>query len=580
MGKIITRVPAGLLMLVSLLSVGLSDLRSENIIDFEKKEKSLRLDVKGKTYTLDEYPDLEFVWYPGVDDQGFRQEYDVGVYIVRVFNTVEDNIKHIVIPDSVTAVNYIIDERGEEPIPGKLYPVVGTGNFYDSSKFTWDSNGEVYWDAPNIQTIHFPKTITSLCIDRFYNLESLREIIIDKENKVYTDYEGILYKSDINNDLKKLLYFPASWDKRSHFEIPLGTETIEGESFSGNRLLESVVIPESVSNILGGPFYQCEKLTEVHYKCPSAKTVSLGNGNILLREVNLSNGFETIKSYGFRGNENLVKVAGTAGIRKIEERAFEGDRVMFLNLSDVDSIGYRGLGRCQAIMLGDNPNMEVADKFTITPKGTYLSMCVKSAVPPEYFYSGYSPPSSDPNDEAVGRFMYGGTLYVPQNAISTYRNHRYWGNFTNILPISDKLIPLVSEPTLIVFPGQVHQYYWDVMPMGKAQPEGSFSWSVADSSIASIDSKGRLTAIAPGKTTVIFTLYDTKGNRYTATSEVKVYADPSDIEEVVTEDRTLPRSSEAVYDLQGRYLGPSTDRVAPGIYIIHNSEGSRKVAVM
>lgn len=75
MGKIIKRVPAGLLMLVSLLSVGLSDLRSENIIDFEKKEKSLRLDVKGKTYTLDEYPDLEFVWYPGVDDQGFRQEY-------------------------------------------------------------------------------------------------------------------------------------------------------------------------------------------------------------------------------------------------------------------------------------------------------------------------------------------------------------------------------------------------------------------------------------------------------------------------------------------------------------------------
>lgn len=543
------------------------DLRSEATDNFYNPEitgTSAGIGEPYYSYILPEYPDCSFVWYPG------SSSLEPGVYIVNVSSE-----KHIVIPERVPVE---CPDPGpiiiEDPIPGILYPVVGNGLFgYESSTMGYV---DIYWSSDIMETITFPKTISSLNLGQFDGLTALQKIIIDKDNPIYADHDGILYKydNDSGNKYKKLLYCPVNWNKSSHLEIPEGTEIIEQNSFYKNKNLVSVSFPESINyfteDFYNGPFYKCEKLKEVIFNCKSA---AVGSWNFGLRKLILSKNTETIQDASI--NENLVKIEKSDNVRRIMKEALSGCRPMFLNLPNIDSIGAAGLGYCQAVMLGNNPNMKITERWVMNSGGK-LSICLLSETPP--VVDMLNPEEGYDTSEGKS-YVFDGTIYVPQKAVEIYRQHPYWGNFSTIRPIVDKLIPLVSEIELKIKTGQSHEYLWDVMPIGNAIPEEKGEWSVEDPSIASIDRNGRLTGIAPGRTKVIFTLKDTKGNRYAATSRVKVEYDPSSVEDINNADNLMPNNSTEVYDLQGRYLGSSTDRLAPGIYIIRTQQGSRKIAV-
>ena len=163
--------------------------------------------------------------------------------------------------------------------------------------------------------------------------------------------------------------------------------------------------------------------------------------------------------------------------------------------------------------------------------------------------------------------------------MEAYKSDEYWGSVGEILPITDKLIPLVSEPELEIEQYLTHEYLWDVMPLGDAVAAERGEWASDDPSVATIDENGVLTAIGQGETTITFTLADTKGNLYTAESKVTVVENVSGVEEIEDEAAAVaPKISvpDGVYDLHGRRVGDTTDGLAPGLYIVHHQGKTEK----
>ncbi len=94
--------------------------------------------------------------------------------------------------------------------------------------------------------------------------------------------------------------------KESVVIIPEGIKRIGGQAFSDNKLIRSVFIPGSVTNICsqswgtGGAFSNCEKLSSII----------------------LSPGLETIESYSFTNCNSLINVDIPGSVVEIGRYAF------------------------------------------------------------------------------------------------------------------------------------------------------------------------------------------------------------------------------------------------------------------
>lgn len=459
-------------MLVAILLVTDFNIHCETPIDFDEDDwwgnfsYEVINDDTTFEFTVPEYPDPTFIWCPG---NKITKKWQ-GVYVISLTHKDSPDIKIVEIPDSVY-VEYkdqpTMQDIEDMPQPNKLYPVLGTGDFY---RFVHGNEVSYRWTATYIETIKFPKTVTNLSLELFSYLPSLQRIIIDKENPIYDDHDGILYKYDKSSGsrFKKLLYCPRSWNKTTTFVIPEGTEIIGINAFYKNCMLESVTLPESV--IEGNnSFCDCVNLKEIIFNCKTKILPVGGSNNHNLRRIILSDSFETIPANTFSGdNFNVVKIEKTTNLRKIKNEAFSNCRVMFLDLPNIDSIGNMALGRCRAIKLGDNPKLTISEGWLQAPGG-YLAINIQSSTPPTVTQLTSNDWAA--NYEYDSKYVFGGTLYVPKSAIETYRNHPYWGKFASIRRIVDKLIPLVSEVSVSIKTGQTHEYLWDVMPIGNAKSE-------------------------------------------------------------------------------------------------------------
>ncbi|MBD5337488.1 MAG: hypothetical protein HDR95_09330 [Bacteroides sp.] len=162
---------------------------------------------------------------------------------------------------------------------------------------------------------------------------------------------------------------------------------------------------------------------------------------------------------------------------------------------------------------------------------------------------------------------------MPEDGVERYKLDPYWNSRGEILPITDKLIPLVSEPELEIEQHVSHEYLWDVMALGNAVAAERGEWSSDDPSIATIDENGVLTAVGQGETTITFTLADTEGNLYTAESKVTVVENVSGVEKIEDEPVVVGTEStvpDGVYDLHGRRVGDTPEGLAPGLYIVRH----------
>ena len=118
----------------------------------------------------------------------------------------------------------------------------------------------------NLSKIVIGKNIESIDKWGIINCRYLKKIVVDEENKFFSDLDGIM----MNRDKTTLLVYPnahiAEYDKNGALKetvsvaVPEGVETISYGAFYKCYAIEEIILPPSVSVIEERAFHGCENL--------------------------------------------------------------------------------------------------------------------------------------------------------------------------------------------------------------------------------------------------------------------------------------------------------------------------------
>lgn len=113
-----------------------------------------------------------------------------------------------------------------------------------------------FWDCSGLLSVNIPSTVTFIGSGAFRYCGS--SITVNSDNQNYSNLDGVLF----NKNQTILIQIPIS--KAGSYSIPSTVKYVQAEAFAKDTLLNSVIIPESVSNISTQAFYYCKRLTSVY----------------------------------------------------------------------------------------------------------------------------------------------------------------------------------------------------------------------------------------------------------------------------------------------------------------------------
>lgn len=141
-----------------------------------------------------------------------------------------------------------------------------------------------------LESVTIPKSVTNVNNLAFQGGSSaLMNIYCDPDNQVYTSQGGMLY----SKDMKTLVATPKG---RETYTIPSSVEKLEWYSFLDCRLMEEIVIPDTVKEMSYSVFSNCKSLIR----------------------VSLPKGLKVLNGYTFFGCENLEYIYLPDSLEKID----------------------------------------------------------------------------------------------------------------------------------------------------------------------------------------------------------------------------------------------------------------------
>ena len=367
------------------------DCKSYSVVDCNEN-------ASGEIVIPGEYNGLPVTGISGVYEVSDDPE-DIPVGEGAFYNCV--NISSIVIPDSVSYINYeafegcsglevvTVPESIDEINPSifsdcfklsemkvsqsnQRYSVVD-GVLFNSEKtelvlYPKGKSNESYRIPDSVTSIGYsafiyckslvnitiPDSVISIGDNAFYCCSSLTSVTIPDSVTSIGDgafYGTVLYKN-INNWDNNVLYIGnhlivANIEISGDYIIKPGTKTIAEDAFHSSKNLESVVIPDSVTSIGDRVFYYCSSLTSV--TIPDSVT-SIGVGAFSdcssLTSVTIPGSVKIIGESAFEDCYLLQSIIICDGVSIIQDDAFLGA----YNLNEivvpesVTSIGEHALG--------------------------------------------------------------------------------------------------------------------------------------------------------------------------------------------------------------------------------------------
>ena len=210
---------------------------------------------------------------------------------------------------------------------------------------------------------------------------------------------------------------------RIYFDKPI--TTIDSFFLSSDQsLLESVIIPNSVTTIESSAFSGCSSLTSINI--PDSVT-SIGYNAFSdcssLKSVTIGNGVTSIGSSAFSDCSRLTSVNLGNSVMTIGYNAFYNcDSLESINIPNcVKSIGSSAFENCSSLK-----SVTIGNGVTSIENGAFescynlASVYCKATTPPSLGYSSYF----TFYENASGR-----KIYVPRNSVDAYKSAAGWSKY-------------------------------------------------------------------------------------------------------------------------------------------------------
>ena len=279
------------------------------------------------------------------------------------------NIKNIVIPSSITNIGAYAfcdcENLADINIPEG---VISIGNYAFSR-------------CSNLASIDISSSVTSIGWSAFsyceyngwsgdgkngyFRRNNLTSIVVNDNNKNYCSEDNILY----NKEKTELILCAAK--KEGEVIIPEGVTNINYGAFYDCKDLTNIDIPEGVTSIGEYAFFNCSSLTSI--EIPNSLTSIESNvfmGCMNLTSIAIPSGITNIGAYAFRDCENLADINIPEGVISIGNDAFSRcSNLTSINIPDsVTSIGYGAFYYCTSLT-----NVNIPEGVTIIQQQTFDS---------------------------------------------------------------------------------------------------------------------------------------------------------------------------------------------------------------
>ena len=154
-----------------------------------------------------------------------------------------------------------------------------------------------------VKTVSIPSCVQIISSRAFNACSDMTDIFVDKNNEFFCDINGVLY----TKDKKTLLAYPQG---RSDVTINPGTEIIGKNAFNFDRSISQIDIPDSVTTIQEGAFWECTNLKCVtigkNVKTIEARAFESTNPKMIIKSTDVQITDKAISSssviYGYKGS--------------------------------------------------------------------------------------------------------------------------------------------------------------------------------------------------------------------------------------------------------------------------------------
>ncbi|MBR6900306.1 MAG: leucine-rich repeat domain-containing protein [Bacteroidales bacterium] len=266
------------------------------------------------------------------------------------------------------------------------YPAKMAGKTYTVPTTVTSFDRRAFQYLAFLTSVTIPTSVSELKYEMFYMSSSLEEINIDPANTAYCSADGVVYTAD----KETLLIYPAGKTTK-FYTLDFPVKTIGSSAFTHATHLQTVAIPKGVTTIRDAAFYSCTSLQKVSF--PESIT--------------------EIETSAFGHCESLESIILPPNITEIPT-------VLFFQCTSLRSVTIPA----GVTNIGMTP-------FLLCPSLTEIT-CL-ATTPPTLHAMAFSYLAQADI-----------TLYVPEEAVETYKATPVWKNFNvqaitgmGIVPMSD-----------------------------------------------------------------------------------------------------------------------------------------------
>ncbi len=380
----------------------------------------------------------------------------------------------------------------------------------------------------SLKTVTIPAS-SKITSSPFGRCSSLESIIVEDGNQFACSIDGVLYSKDMTN----LWQYPPA--KKGEYEFPETVTKIGDFAFSCSEYLTTTNIPKEINTISNAAYSYCPNLTQINVSDDNTKYCSVDG--VLFNKA----------------KDQLITFPG----------GITGDYVIPYGVKTLSGNAFRGAKISTVIIPATVTTITLACFEDCENLTKLIDLCPT----PQNFITNTV--HNTPEDMVV---------YVPKDYIDAYQ--KAWPFLNNFEEIETFMVALPDTKDQMTV-GESIELKVNIVSVDNSTVNiSSEIWSSSNTSVASVDQSGRVTALKAGTTTIKVTV--TSDTNQVSTDECLITVSPTaDIEYITTDSfETIDYSKPYnVYDLSGKKLTDKVDNLQPGIYLVLQHGKTMKIVV-